>query len=172
MHLCKHFFRNSYYFLLYISCLQTIYFVFPGSANNFSQYFSPPSPSKKIMVRPLILSCPSLTLKCMVWFWFWPLFLPGLSTWARLEFWSVIINLECSSRLFILSFYQFARWKFSIQDLNISKCLVQSYFSYLTSGSHFFVFAPRGGVLQGFQRIYLVYYFSNHLLSTEDFDWH
>ncbi len=43
MHLCKHFFRNSYYFLLYISCLQTIYFVFPGPANNFfSIFFTPP----------------------------------------------------------------------------------------------------------------------------------
>ena len=45
-------------FLMYISCLQAIYFVFLGPANNFFKYFSypppPPSPlSRKIMVRPL-----------------------------------------------------------------------------------------------------------------------
>ncbi len=46
MHLCKHFFRNSYYFLLYISFLQTVYFVFPGPANSFLNIFHPPSLQK------------------------------------------------------------------------------------------------------------------------------
>ncbi len=50
------FFRNSYYFLLYISFLQTIYFVFRGPANNFfSIFFIPPPPLQKILVRPLLV---------------------------------------------------------------------------------------------------------------------
>ena len=36
---------------LHLSCLQAVYFVFLGSANNFFQYFSYPL-SRKIMVHP------------------------------------------------------------------------------------------------------------------------
>ncbi len=42
MHLCKHFFPHANYFLLYISCLPTIYFVFLAPANIFSIFFIPP----------------------------------------------------------------------------------------------------------------------------------
>ncbi len=47
------FFRNSNYFVLCKSCLQTIYFVFLGPANKFFQCFSyptPPPPKKKIIM--------------------------------------------------------------------------------------------------------------------------
>ncbi len=39
------FFRNANCILLYISCLQTIYFVFLGPANNFFNIFYTPLPS-------------------------------------------------------------------------------------------------------------------------------
>ena len=52
IHLCKHFFQICKQIVLNIACLQAIYFVFVGPANNFFQYFLYPLPSRKIMVHP------------------------------------------------------------------------------------------------------------------------